>query len=122
MSRAVALTAMLAILASGCGRTPVVAAGKEGGRSVPYQCDNHQMFAQSFFGASRITVTPNLCAGRVTLAQGSASVADSCFTGDTNVVLCTNVSAANPVRCAPARGTLLVAGTGQDMISYARVK
>ena len=80
------------------------------------------MFAQSLFGGSSITVTPNLCAGRVTLAQGSASVSDSCFTGDTNVVLCTDVTAANPVRCAPAKGALLVAGTGQDMISYARVK
>jgi len=37
-------------------------------------------------------------------------------------VLFTDVSPANPVRCAPAKGTLLVAGTGQDTISYARVK
>lgn len=117
MSKRVAPIALFAILAAGCGGGPP--AGLPPGLK---EIDNHPTFAQSVFGSVRQSVTLNLCAGRVTLAQGSASVADSCFTGDTNVVLCTDVTAPNAVRCAPGKGALLVMGTGQDVVSYARVK
>ncbi|MFZ0889555.1 MAG: hypothetical protein WA005_13960 [Candidatus Binataceae bacterium] len=47
---------------------------------------------------------------------------DSGFTGDTNIVLCTETSAANPVRCKPGKGILTIEGTGSDEINYACVK
>ena len=78
--------------------------------------------ANSFFGDVKVVATPDLCAGRVRLAQGAATVKDSCFTGDTNVVLCTDSTAANAVECAAANGKLALAGTGSDLINYARVR
>ena len=62
------------------------------------------------------------CAGRVALQNGAATVRDSCFTGDTNVVLCTDATAANPIRCTPEAGSLSISGSGSDLISYARVE
>ena len=62
------------------------------------------------------------CAGRVQLAQGAATVNDACFTGDTNVVLCTDASSANAVRCTASNGKLTLAGNAGDLITYARVK
>ncbi len=64
----------------------------------------------------------NLCAGRVRLAQGAATVNDMCFTGDTNVVLCTDASSASAIQCTAGNGKLAVAGTGSDLINYARVR
>ena len=78
--------------------------------------------AVGIFGGAQVTVAPTACAGRATLTQGSAEVKDGCFTGDTNVVLCTDVTNANPVRCAPEAGSLLVAGSGSDVIAYARMR
>jgi hypothetical protein len=62
------------------------------------------------------------CAGRVTLEQGGATVEDECFTGDSNVVLCTDNSTVNPVKCSPGKGELRISGTGRDAISYARLR
>jgi hypothetical protein len=62
------------------------------------------------------------CAGRVAMENGAATVRDSCFTGDTNVVLCTDVTAANPMRCTPEAGSLSISGSGSDVISYARME
>jgi hypothetical protein len=62
------------------------------------------------------------CAGRVQLAQGAATVNDACFTGDTNVVLCTDASSANAVQCTASNGKLTLAGTAGDFINYARVR
>ena len=78
--------------------------------------------AVGIFGGAQVTVGPVQCAGRTTLTQGSAQVKDGCFTGDTNVVLCTDVTNVNPVRCAPEAGSLLVAGSGSDVIAYARMR
>jgi hypothetical protein len=78
--------------------------------------------ANSFFGSVRITAQMNQCAGRTQLAQGVATLKDSCFTGDTNVVVCTDSTAANPVRCAAGEGQLEITGTGTDTINYARVR
>jgi hypothetical protein len=58
----------------------------------------------------------------VKLEQGAATVNDNCFTGDTNVVLCTDASSANAVQCAATNGKLALAGNGSDLINYARVR
>jgi hypothetical protein len=76
----------------------------------------------AIFGSANLKQTDIACAGRIKLEQGSATVKDSCFTGDTNVVLCTDMSAPNPVMCAPAKDVLTIAGTGADTIGYARVQ
>ncbi len=68
-----------------------------------------------------MSINTGMCAGQVTLNGGLASVSDPCFTGSTNVVLCTDTTAPNPVRCAAAPGALSVSGTGADVIAYARV-
>lgn len=78
--------------------------------------------ANSFFGSVHVTATLDQCAGHVRLAQGVATVNDSCFTGDTNIVLCTDATAANAVECAAGNGKLALAGTGNDLINYARVR
>ena len=62
------------------------------------------------------------CAGQTTLVGGFATVTDACFTSSYNVVLCSDNTMANPVRCTPAIGSLSLSGTGSDSISYARMK
>jgi hypothetical protein len=62
------------------------------------------------------------CAGRATLASGSATVSDPCFTGTDNIVMCTDISAPNAIRCTPSSGSLSIAGAPDDTISYARVR
>lgn len=80
------------------------------------------VWANSVFGSVDVRQAANLCAGRVQLAQGNATVNDGCFTGDTNVVLCTDTSSASAVQCAAANGKLVLAGNGGDLINYARVR
>ena len=103
----------------GCGRSypPGITA-----RDAKPGSDFHGIFSNSVFGPSSIHIEPTVCAGRATLQQGEATVTDSCFSGDTNIVLCTNVTGLNPVRCTPRAGSLSIAGIGGDEISYARVK
>ena len=62
------------------------------------------------------------CAGHATLINGTTSVTDACFTSIENIVMCTDTTAANPVKCSPANGYLSISGTGDDTISYARVR
>src|ERR1700691_3368430 len=62
------------------------------------------------------------CTGRATLSGGTASVTDACFTGDDNIVMCTDVTAANPIRCTPAYGSLSISGGVGDTVSYARIR
>ena len=70
-----------------------------------------------------ITVSSGeLCAGRVSLSGGVAEVQDSCFTGDTDVVVCTDSTSINPVRCSPHSGALAIGGSGSDVIAYARMR
>jgi hypothetical protein len=78
--------------------------------------------ANTVFGNARVTAMMLACAGRTTLANGVAVVKDGCFSGDTNVVLCTDSTAPNPVMCEPHKGSLAVAGTGTDTINYARIR
>jgi len=62
------------------------------------------------------------CSGRATLSDGTASVSDACFTGTDNIVMCTDTTAANPIRCTPAYGSLSISGGVGDTISYARLR
>jgi hypothetical protein len=62
------------------------------------------------------------CTGKATLSDGTASVSDACFTGSDNIVMCTDTTAANPVRCTPASGSLSISGGTGDTISYARIR
>ena len=62
------------------------------------------------------------CAGVVNLATGFATVADPCFTANNNAVVCTDNTSLSAVKCTPVPGSLLIQGTGNDAISYARVK
>ena len=62
------------------------------------------------------------CAGQVSLVGGLATVTDTCFTSSYNVVVCSDNTTANPVRCTPSIGSLSLSGTGSDSISYARLK
>jgi hypothetical protein len=62
------------------------------------------------------------CAGQVSLVGGFATVNDACFTSSYDVVVCSDNTMANPVRCTPAIGSLSLSGTGSDSISYARLK
>ena len=74
------------------------------------------------FGGGNLQVFANLCAGKVRLTQGSATLSDSCFTGDTNIVICSDITSANPARCAPGKGTLIVEGHANDEIAFARMR
>jgi hypothetical protein len=74
------------------------------------------------FGGSNVNVMSILCAGKVSLTQGSATVTDSCFTGDTNIVVCSDISSANAVRCEPGKGSLKVEGHSNDAVAYVRAR
>jgi hypothetical protein len=84
-------------------------------------CDNAKS-ARSIFGPANVRTQEAMCVGKIALTQGGASVRDTCFSGDTNIVLCTNESHPNPVRCKAAGGVLTIEGTGEDMIDYARIR
>jgi len=114
-----ALIAIGAIAAFGCGGPPPLASKADG--SSPSN-SSRTITAFTLFGSAHVDANPNQCAGRVELHQGAATVNDVCFTGDTDVVVCTDASAPNPVMCTPHRGSLTVAGTGTDTVSFARVE
>jgi len=63
-----------------------------------------------------------MCAGQAALDAGKMTVNEPCFTSMSNVVLCTNTTSATPVRCSASPGALHIDGTGNDVISYARVR
>src|SRR6266404_4897 len=117
----IAAPCAIALIGSGCGHPPPHS-GPPPMHAGPGSGSSQVVAANSFFGDVKVIATPDLCAGRVRLAQGAATVNDSCFTGDTNVVLCTDSTAANAVECAAANGKLALAGTGSDLINYARVR
>jgi hypothetical protein len=113
---------MIALLGSGCGRGPRPEASQRPGDSGGGPHDVHGVWANSVFGSVDIKETTDLCAGHVQLAQGAATVNDACFTGDTNVVLCSDASSASAVQCSATNGKLVLAGNGSDQINYARVR
>jgi hypothetical protein len=117
----IAALSMIALIGSGCGHRPppMNAMPKHAGSN---EGPGQIIAANSFFGGVNVTAMLDQCAGRVQLAQGAATVNDSCFTGDTNIVLCTDATSANAVECAAGKGKLALAGTGSDLINYARVR
>jgi hypothetical protein len=117
---AFAVSALIA--GAGCGPGPHPHGSPGPGDSGGGPHDVHGVWANSVFGSVDIKQTADLCAGRVKLEQGAATVNDNCFTGDTNVVLCTDASSANAVQCAATNGKLALAGNGSDLINYARVR
>jgi hypothetical protein len=62
------------------------------------------------------------CAGQIALSGGFATVNDACFLSSYDVVVCSDNTLPNPVRCTPAPGSLSLSGSGSDTISYARLK
>ena len=62
------------------------------------------------------------CSGQVGLLSGYYTVTDPCFTSSYNVVVCTDNTAAKPVSCTPSIGSLSISGSGNDSVSYARLK
>ncbi len=122
MMRAEVAAAAIALLtAAGCHHGPVPAPAHGRGEH-PGVVATDNISANSFFGDVKVTAMSAACAGRVQLAQGVATLKDGCFSGDTNVVLCTDSTAPNPVRCAAGDGQLEISGTGADVINYARVR
>ncbi len=84
---------------------------------------NDSINAVGIFGGANVNLHSMIvCAGRAVLSNGSATVKDGCFSGDTNVVVCTDVTSISPVRCAPASGALAIGGSGNDVIAYARMR
>lgn len=73
-------------------------------------------------GEVTISAGGQYCAGRTALSAGAAEIENSCFTGEDNIVLCTDVTTANGVRCTPRSGALSIGGTGNDVIAYARMR
>ena len=62
------------------------------------------------------------CAGRATLSDGTASVSDACFTGADNIVMCTDTTAANPLKMhARERQPFNLRRLG-DTVAYARIR
>jgi hypothetical protein len=118
----VAALSLFALVGSGCGRGPHPGPPPMHGESGSPSNDVHGVWANSVFGSVDVKQTANLCAGHVQLAQGNATVNDTCFTGDTNVVLCSDASSASAVQCVAANGKLVLAGNGSDQINYARVR
>ena len=121
-SLVVAMAVSALIAGAGCGPGPHLESSQRPGEPGVASRESRNIAATSVFGAAIVTATADLCAGRVRLAQGAATVNDTCFTGDTNVVLCTDASSANAVQCAAANGKLALAGSGSDLINYARVR
>jgi len=105
----VALLAMIGVLAPGCFTY-----------SAPAPPPT-SMTAWSPTGSFSFSSGGN-CAGQISLVGGLATVTDQCFTSSYNVVVCSDNTMANPVRCTPAIGSLTLSGTGSDSISYARLK
>src|SRR5579863_3836364 len=102
----VAALSLFALIGSGCGRGPHPGPPPGPGEHGMGPKDSRDIIANSFFGGVNVTAMDLQCAGRVQLAQGAATIKDTCFTGDTNVVLCTDTSSANAVQCAASNGKL----------------
>ncbi|HLI80308.1 MAG TPA: hypothetical protein VKV03_10020 [Candidatus Binataceae bacterium] len=120
MRMTIATFALAGLTLAACRMTPnEVKVNLPGDLKTP----NDSINAVGIFGCANVNLhTSIVCAGRVPLSQGSAIVKDACFSGDTNVVVCTDTSAINPVRCSPGAGALLIGGSGNDVVAYARMR
>jgi hypothetical protein len=121
MRRAIVPLALAGLTLAACHSRPPRAAKMNPPGDVKVSNDIVNAFG-IFGGASVTKVTVIACAGRITLNNGSATIKDSCFTGDTNIVVCTDATSTSAVRCLPSAGALLVGGTANDVIAYARMR
>src|SRR5690242_13527760 len=117
MQRLTIALAFAGLLAAGCGHHHSML-----NESSSEPRSSQDITALGMFGGANVSVNQFLCAGRITLNNGAAMLKDSCFSGDSNVVVCSDMSNANAVRCTPSPGALSVGGSGSDVISYARLK
>ncbi len=124
MRKALPIAIAISIILIGCGgpKPPPPEHGASDKAAERGTWSSRDIVANSVFGDVSVRATPDLCAGRAKLERGVAMVNDACFSGDTNVVVCTDTTAPNAVMCAPRKGALAVAGTGNDEVSYARVR
>jgi len=118
----VALGLSALIAGAGCARGPHPEPPPHPGEPGVASNEPRGIWANSIFGGVSVRATIDFCAGRVRLAQGAATVNDTCFTGDTNIVLCTDASSASAIQCTAGNGKLALVGTGSDLINYARVR
>jgi len=109
MRTSVILVAMIGLLAAGCFTY-----------SAPVPPPT-TMSAWSPTGGFTLNSGGN-CAGQTTLIGGFATITDACFTSSYDVVVCSDNTLPNPVRCTPSIGSLTLSGTGSDSVSYARLK
>ena len=111
--------ALAGLMVTGCRRNPMLSHGENRGYG-----GSEDITDLGLFGGANVDmkIYQTLCAGRAMLSSGTAEIKDSCFSGDTNVVICTDVTNVNPVRCTPARGSLSIGGSGSDVVAYARVR
>jgi hypothetical protein len=116
----IAMIAAAGLALTGCDyRRPTVES--PGHSTTESKSFSGNISATGIFGGANVTALSLQCVGRIALTQGQAIVRDGCFSGDTNVVICTDASAPNPIKCAPAAGKLEISGSGSDVISYARL-
>jgi hypothetical protein len=125
MNSKVTVAGVIALVLAGCGPKLPPSGPPGHGHGPGAEAEksfSDNISANTVFGANNITVLAHACTGRVRLEQGAALINDACFTGDTNVVVCSDASAPNPVMCSARKGALAIAGTGRDEVSYARVR
>ena len=122
MRKLLGIFPITALILAGCAPLIVTAPPPPSGRVVwnnPGYYGSPPSSGIVTFG--NVSVAGNLCSGKVTLTRGLATVTDPCFNRDA-VVICTDTTAAKPLRCTPDEGILSVSGSDGDVISYARAK
>jgi hypothetical protein len=112
--RSLAVAAVGALWLAGCGKPELPV--------EPAKGPDKSIHAWGIFGAGNVHIEGSRCKGRATLQDGAAIVNDECFTGDTNIVLCSNVSSTAGVKCTPAKGELRIEGAAGDVIAYALIE
>ena len=118
MRKAIVPLAVAGLTLAACRETP-----HPGRPPGDVKVSNDVVNAFGIFGGANVSFHSMIvCAGRVPLSQGSATVKDACFTGDTNVVVCTDTSSVSAVQCAPGAGSLQIGGNSNDVIAYARMR
>lgn len=114
---------------------PIAASGATVGTDLVNNAASSVSVADLYYDGTSYNVvgapTPyQLCAGQVALSSASpstATVTSKCFTGSTNVIICTDCSgsgAGATIRCVPSAGSLAVTGqnTVTDQVCWARLQ
>jgi len=112
--RSLAVVAVGALLLASCGKPELPV--------EPAQSSEKSIHAWGVLGGGNVHVEGSRCKGRATLQNGAAIVNDDCFPGDTNIVVCTNVSSTAGVKCTPEKGALRIEGSGSDTVAFALIE